>query len=71
MASSIHIENSSASALIHNERLFSIDHAIDSDERNEFVAYDNTASKAREARFDYENFHQKKCRLMPLSSKRV
>ena len=54
MGSSIHIENASADALVHNERIFDIDHAIDSEERNEYLTLANTAATAKAARLDFE-----------------
>lgn len=52
--SSIHIENASVSAIIHNERFFSVDYAIDTEEKNEYLTLANTAQMMRKARLDFE-----------------
>lgn len=58
--SSIHIGNSSISAVIHNERFFSVDYAIDDDKKNEYLTLDNTALNMRLAKLDYESTRKKK-----------
>ena len=58
--SSINIKNSSSSALLHNERVFSPSYLIDKDGKNEYLKIcdiDNTVLKAKE---DYKKFHNKK-----------
>ena len=56
--SSIHISNSSASALLHNERVFDVDYAIDDKARNDVYQYHQIQDLVLEAKADY-SFHQK------------
>jgi len=54
--SSIHIEKSSASALIHNHRVFKIDYAIDDKNKNEYRSFYSINEMEKKARLDYQKF---------------
>jgi hypothetical protein len=68
--SSIHISNSSASALLHNERVFDVDYAIDDKARNDVYQYHQIQDLVLEAKADY-SFHQKNNRSMNKSAKLI
>ena len=60
---SFHMRNSTKSALLHNNRVFSVEYAIDTKERNDIYSYASIDDSVELAENDYQKYSKNHRRI--------